>query len=54
MQRYHCTNCHADAQGGRTVVFQGMFFKICKDCAEDEDIYNELLKRMMDEDLESD
>jgi len=52
MQRYHCSVCRADAFGGRTVVFQGMFMKICKDCAEDNDIYHELEKRLMEETID--
>ena len=52
MQRYHCSVCREDAFGGRTVVFQGMFMKICKDCAEDEDLYKELEKSLLNEVLE--
>lgn len=52
MQHYRCFNCREDSFGGRTIICEGMFFKLCKECAEDDDIYHELQKRMMEEQLD--
>ena len=52
MQHYRCFTCREDALGGRTIICDGMFFKVCKNCAEDDDIYHELQKCMMEEQIE--
>lgn len=37
MNQYPCTNCKKDSAGGGSIVFEGMFFKMCPDCLEDEE-----------------
>jgi hypothetical protein len=54
MQRYNCKNCDQDATGGSTIICEGVFMKICKECAEDKEIYKELEKRMMEEPIGTD
>jgi hypothetical protein len=55
MQRYNCYNCHQEISGyGTSIVFQGMFFKICQECSENERLFEELQKRMMEEPIEGD
>lgn len=48
MQRYNCTICHEDSFGGRSVVHEGMFFKVCCNCAEDELLYEELERSLLE------
>ena len=42
MQRYNCTHCHKEIETGGSVVHGGMFFKMCSECIEDEEILKEL------------
>lgn len=49
MQKYRCFLCDKDSAGGRTTVFEGMFFKLCAECAESEDLYKEFRERMLEE-----
>lgn len=38
MQQYPCYICKRDSTGGGSLVFEGMFFKLCVECLEDEDV----------------
>lgn len=53
MQRYNCSNCKADAAGGSSIIIAGVFLKVCKECAEDDEIYKELLLRMNEVPIEN-
>jgi len=37
MYQYPCTICKKDSTGGGSLVFGGVFFKVCADCLEDEE-----------------
>lgn len=42
MQTHPCTNCKKDSAGGGSIVYGGMFFKMCPECMEDEEIIKKL------------
>jgi hypothetical protein len=42
MQRYLCTNCKKDSLGGGSIVFGGVFFKLCAECLEDEEVIRKM------------
>jgi len=42
MIQYLCTSCKQDASGGGSVVYGGMFFKMCAECLEDEEVIRSL------------
>ena len=42
MNQYPCTNCRKDSAGGGSRVFGGMFFKMCPECLEDEEVVRKL------------
>ncbi len=37
-QIHPCTVCKKDSAGGGSVIYGGMFFKMCADCLSDEEI----------------
>lgn len=37
MQHYPCYICRNDSLGGGSLVFEGMFFKLCAECMNDEE-----------------
>ena len=39
---YYCTRCKADALGGGSVIYGGMFFKLCPECFENEEVIREM------------
>lgn len=41
-QIHLCTNCKKDALGGGSVVYGGMFFKMCAECFEDEEVIRQM------------
>ena len=40
--KYACTNCHKDSIGGGSIVFGGVFFKMCSECMEDEEVIRKM------------
>lgn len=38
MQEHACTNCKKNSIGGGSIVYGGMFFKMCPECLEDEEV----------------
>lgn len=53
MQRYSCVICKGDAAGGGSLIHEGMFFKLCAQCLEDEEavrLINEYMMQIEDED----
>ena len=49
MQTYSCVICKKDSSGGGSLCYGGMFFKMCAECLEDEEIIqkmNEMLKQI--------
>jgi hypothetical protein len=53
MQLHLCVICKLDSFGGGSLVHEGMFFKLCKDCMEEEEnvrLLNEALTKEMEED----
>jgi hypothetical protein len=37
MQKYPCYICRRDSLDGGSLIHEGMFFKLCKECLEDEE-----------------
>ncbi len=53
MQIHYCYICKQDSSGGGSLVHEGMFFKLCKVCLEDEEnirLLNESLTKEMEND----
>lgn len=51
MQKYSCKICGQEAKHGFTKVHEGVFFKLCQECFEDEaaiSLLNEGLKKHYD------
>lgn len=42
MQRHPCTNCKNDSSGGGSIVYGGMFFKMCAECLEDDEVIKKM------------
>jgi hypothetical protein len=42
MQTHPCYNCKKDSSGGGSIVYGGMFFKMCPECLEDEEVIREI------------
>jgi len=56
MQIHPCTNCKKDSAGGGSIVYGGMFFKLCAECLEDEEVIrkmNELWRIQEEEENEA-
>ena len=52
MQQYSCTICKQDSLGGGSMIHEGMFFKLCKECLEDKEavrLLNEYLMKIEQE-----
>jgi hypothetical protein len=41
-QIHPCTNCKKDSIGGGSIVYGGMFFKMCPECLEDEEVLRQM------------
>jgi hypothetical protein len=57
MQTHLCVVCKQDSIGGGSKVFGGMFFKMCRECYEDEksvQLLNDYLLQIDREDEECD
>lgn len=52
MQKYLCYICRQDSLEGGSLVHEGMFFKLCKDCLEDEENVKLLNETMMALDID--
>lgn len=42
MYQYPCTNCKRDSVGGGSIVYGGVFFKMCAECLEDEQVIRKM------------
>ena len=53
-QQHPCTNCKKDSVGGGSIVYGGMFFKMCPECLEDEEIIRKMNEywQIMDDEKE--
>jgi hypothetical protein len=42
MQIHPCINCKKDSVGGGSIIYGGMFFKMCPECLEDQEVIRKL------------
>ncbi len=42
MQTHPCKNCGKDSLGGGSVIYGGMFFKMCAECLEDKEVIKQM------------
>lgn len=57
MQTYPCVICKQDSIDGGSIIHGGMFFKMCKECLEDENavnLLNQYLTQVYEEGDEND
>lgn len=47
MTQYYCTICKKPTQPGFTKIHEGMFFKLCEECYEEEEILKMLNEHLV-------